>query len=161
MVNILLLNTEQISTKTLNKMPLHVLMTERKFTERQQLRLALSLSAENQTMGFDVQGLKQIGMSHVNVAAQQSPRRDSVRENKHSEKPKFLPKADYSPPISKTIVRDRGSRPKGKRRPTFSAPLKVKSVVKKLLDISDRVPFSGVIDSSIKVLSPTLSPANC
>eukprot|EP00291_Cryptomonas_curvata_P029671 CAMPEP_0172211240 /NCGR_PEP_ID=MMETSP1050-20130122/36287_1 /TAXON_ID=233186 /ORGANISM="Cryptomonas curvata, Strain CCAP979/52" /LENGTH=150 /DNA_ID=CAMNT_0012891659 /DNA_START=174 /DNA_END=623 /DNA_ORIENTATION=- len=131
-------------------MPLHVQLTERKFTERQQLRLALSLSVESQTLGCNVQGSNRSGMSHVNVAAEQSPRRrvsiEPVRENKQSEN-----QSDFSPPVSKSIVKDRGSRPKGKRRATFSAPLKVKSVVKKLLDISDRVPFSGVTDSSIKI----------
>jgi hypothetical protein len=106
-------------------------------------------------MGCDVKGSKQIGMSHFNVAAQQSPKRvvDAARENnKHYEKQKCTVKPEFSPPVSKAIVKNRGSRPKGKRRPIFSAPLKVKSVVKKLLDISDRVPFSGVIDSSIKVV---------
>jgi hypothetical protein len=136
-------------------MPLHVQMTERKFTERQQLRLALSLSVESQTLGCDV-GSKHFGMSQVNVAAVQSPGRrvsiDPVRENKQSDKNKLIIKSEFSPPVSKSIVRDRGSRPKGKRRATFSAPLKVKSVVRKLLDISDRVPFSGVIDPDIKVL---------
>jgi hypothetical protein len=95
-------------------------------------------------------------MSQVNVAAEQSPRRrvsiDPVRENKQSDKHKLIIKSEFSPPVSKSIVRDRGSRPKGKRRATFSAPLKVKSVVRKLLDISDRVPFSGVIDPDMKVV---------
>ena len=129
-----------------------LLMSGRILTERQQLRLALSLSASNRDIHDQTQSPAQASMVKLNVAAVRSPRTKVASATRLGVKQHQSPKNINSPSLdSRTSGKDRSIRSsKGKRRPTFVPPFDVKKVVKKLLDISDRVPFSGVKDSNLK-----------
>ena len=127
----------------------HVLATGRKFTERQQLRLALSLSATNSDTnpmsdGTSIEQRSPVAKPRARVS-------NGAREYKATNSPLKQKARVDSVLAPKTFGKDRGIRTKGKRRPTFVARIDVKKAVKKLLDISDRIPFSGVKDPDLQV----------
>jgi hypothetical protein len=141
-------NGGQLCASSINSIS-HMLMNGQKFTERQQLRLALSLSASNRDIDLEAQGLAPSSLQKPNVAA--SPRTRVATTARHIGKQTDSPKTNNLNIIDfKASSKDRGIRSKGKRRPTFVAKFDYKKVIKKLLDISDRVPFSGVKDSNVQ-----------